>query len=496
MFLLLLLALVGLFYFYLTKNLDYWKKQNIPGPKPKILVGNFPSIYTRKTTMSEEMAEIYNEFKGKTPVVGIFRGVSPDLLILDPKLMKQVMITSFSHFVNQNSFITITKESDPVLGRNPFFSFDEEWKETRAEIIPAFSSGRIKALWPIMQVVYTRMADYIDQEMRTSGFLEDRELCAKYTTDVVSTSIFGVDSDAFTDPNSEIRNLARNVLSPSLRLSILITLSPIFPNLVKKFGVRFMPEKEAEFMAHLLRETIKYRKNNNVNRQDYTDFLIQLKEKKGLEEIDMVGHTASFFFDGIETSSITMANIFYELAKSKNVQDKLRSEVLAIKGPNGFEYDSVMELPYLEQVIYESLRIHPVLGGHSRICNEDLEITVFDRPFTIKKGTNVWIPVQSVQNDTEYYDQPDKFYPERFNEENGGIKAYRDKCLLLPFGDGPRICLGQRFAMAQMKSCIANLIANYEITLDPETPKVLNYNPEELMMAYKEKVFLRFSKVN
>lgn len=104
---LLLFAVVGLIYFYLTKNFDFWKKQNVVGPDPKLLVGNFPSIYNRKLLMADDFDELYQKYKGKTPVVGIFHGVSPDLLILDPKIVKQVLITNFSHFVNQHLFLTV-----------------------------------------------------------------------------------------------------------------------------------------------------------------------------------------------------------------------------------------------------------------------------------------------------------------------------------------------------------------------------------------------------
>lgn len=156
-----------------------------------------------------------------------------------------------------------------------------------------------------------------------------------------------------------------------------------------------------------------------------------------------------------------------------------------------------MELKYLDQVVYETLRINPVLAQHSRECNADFTIEISkDQKVTVQKGMNVWIPVKCLQNDPEYYDEPDQFNPDRFNDEYGGVKRYRDSNVLLPFGDGPRICLGQRFAMSQMKCCISHIIANYHVTVDPKTPKTMHYNPEEMMMAFKEKVYLNFTPIN
>lgn len=351
---------------------------------------------------------------------------------------------------------------------------------------------QIKALWPILQCVCERMDQFIREEMASRGSLDTRELCAKYTTDTVASSIYGVESGAFTDPNSKIRALAKNVFTPSFRLNFILKMSPILPWLTEVFKVRMVAKKEADFMLQLLRETIKYRQENNISRQDYTDYLINLREKKGLDEMTLVGHVASFFFDGIESSSLIMTNLFYLLAKHKNVQDKLRQKILAIKGPNNFEYEAVTNLPYLEQVIYETLRLHPVLAAHARVCTADFDMEVNGHSVTIPKGMGVWIPVHELHHDQEHYEQPESFWPERFDEERGGFKTVRDKCVLLSFGDGPRTCIGQKFAMAQIKSCVAHLLTNFEISVDPKTPEKLTYSSEEMMLAYNEIVSLKF----
>lgn len=162
-----------------------------------------------------------------------------------------------------------------------------------------------------MQSVCERMTHFIKDEMAAHGSLDTRELSASFTTDVVASSLFAVDSEAFTNPNSKMRALAKNVLSPSFRMSFILKTGPILPWLASLFKVRMMAEKEATFMTQLLRDTIKYRQENNVSRQDYTDFLLQLRDKKGLDEISMVAHAASFFLEGVETTSLGMTNLLY-----------------------------------------------------------------------------------------------------------------------------------------------------------------------------------------
>ncbi|XP_063708554.1 probable cytochrome P450 28a5 [Culicoides brevitarsis] len=495
----LLVVLGSLAYYYLTHNYDYWKKRGIVCPEPKLFVGNLPSTYNRKVHIVDELTEIYKTYKGKESVVGLFRGVCPELLILDPEIARNLSTTNFKNFANQgNVFGTIDKESDPLAGRNPFFLKGEEWKEKRSEIIPAFSSGRMKALFPVMEAVADKMKNYIENQMETSEYIETRELCGKYTTDVVCNSIYGVDSGALSGQQSELRDIARNVFSPTWRFYVTAVLGPALPFITKIFKFRFVPEKYEKFLTNLLKETISYRKENNIERQDFVDYLIHLREKKGLDDVEVMAHTITFFFDGVETSSITLSHVFYELAKNKQFQQKLRDMMNEIKKNDGtFEYDAVMHHEYLEQVIVETLRLHPVIPRLTRECSEDFDLELADgKKLHIEKGTNVGWPMIDFQQDPEYYGPTAKdFDPDRFNEENGGMKQFKDKGVLFPFGDGPRVCLGQRFAQTQMKCCIAHIVTSFDISVSEKMPKNPVLNPAEITLTYHGGILLKFKPI-
>lgn len=127
----------------------------------------------------------------------------------------------------------------------------------------------------------------------------------------------------------------------------------------------------------------------------------------------------------------------FQLAKNKRVQDKLREEVSKHFDKNGhISYDDLSEISYLEHVFYESLRLHPPAVTTTRKCEEDVELKFDGKCVKVKKGMNVDIPIQCVHYDPEFYLEPNNFYPERFDD--GGLKSYRDRCVLIPFGDGPR----------------------------------------------------------
>lgn len=120
---------------------------------------------------------------------------------------------------------------------------------------------------------------------------------------------------------------------------------------------------------------------------------------------------------------------------------KLRDEILAALGDDEYlTYEKLLELPYLNQVFYETMRLHPPLVLTTRWSSEEWQYEGYDgKMMTIKKDMPIWIPIPSIQRDPDHFTDPNKFNPDRFNPEFGGVKAFKDKGVLIPFGDGPRI---------------------------------------------------------
>lgn len=98
-------------------------------------------------------------------------------------------------------------------------------------------------------------------------------------------------------------------------------------------------------------------------------------------------------------------------------------------------------------------------------------------------------------NPSEYYPNPDAFNPGRFDPEHGGVKAFKDRCVLIPFGDGPRICSGMRFAYVQIKAAIVEVVRRFEISVDEQTPESLTISPTEFMNVMNHKLMLNFKQI-
>lgn len=112
--------------------------------------------------------------------------------------------------------------------------------------------------------------------------------------------------------------------------------------------------------------------------------------------------------------------------------------------------------------------------------------------FTLEKDKVVIIPVYSLHTDPDHFTNPKVFDPERFSETNGGPKVYKDRGVFLPFGDGPRICLGMRFASFQSKAAIVEIIRNFDISVNEKTKVPFVFDPSRFLLTPQNKIWLDF----
>jgi cytochrome P450 len=119
-----------------------------------------------------------------------------------------------------------------------------------------------------------------------------------------------------------------------------------------------------------------------------------------MSDIEAAALSGVLFLDGFETTSLALHHALYEIGKHKEIQTKLRNEILDNIEVEHLNYDQLIGLPYLNQVFYETLRLHPPLLFTSRVASEDVEIEDFkDHKLIIKKDSSIWIPIVSIHRD-------------------------------------------------------------------------------------------------
>lgn len=180
-----------------------------------------------------------------------------------------------------------------------------------------------------------------------------------------------------------------------------------------------------------------------------------------LTKNEVIAQCILFFIAGYETTASTLSYLLIELANNPSVQDRLAEEIdTTLAGVDinseGYHDRVINGLPYLEAAIKETLRRYPPVPRLQRICTAPDGYDL--NGLHLAKGEGVEIVVYALHNDPQYYDEPDKFRPERFLPENAATLV---PYTFIPFGDGPRNCVGLRFAYQEMKLCLAQVLLHY-----------------------------------
>ncbi|KAF4517615.1 hypothetical protein B566_EDAN002846 [Ephemera danica] len=190
----------------------------------------------------------------------------------------------------------------------------------------------------------------------------------------------------------------------------------------------------------------------------FLDLLIEMQKRENFTDEDIREEVDTFMFEGHDTTAIAMSWILHFIAFHPQVQAKCVKELKEIFGNS--DRDPILcdlnHMKYLERVIKESLRLRPSVYSFSRNTDHDIQLD----KYTIPKGTDVSIDVLNLHRNPEIYPDPEKFDPDRFLPENC---VGRHPYAYIPFSAGPRNCIGQKFAMFEMKAELSFILRNFEL---------------------------------
>ncbi|XP_078033588.1 cytochrome P450 6a8 isoform X1 [Augochlora pura] len=504
--LLLLGLFLGILYYFFTTTFNFWESRGVPFRKPIVLFGNFAPLLLFRKSLPECVQEMYEWFKDER-FFGVFRVRSPVLILRDPDLIKDICVKNFSCFSNRG--IPVNSQ-DPLSGH--LFNLEgKKWKSLRAKLTPAFSSGKLKRMFYLLEECSEEFQKLIDESSKNGRPIEIRELAAKFTIDVIGTCAFGIQINALTDEESEFHRAAKKLSKPSYKTTLWRMLRTAIPKLYKLLGVQVIDPGVTEFFKNVVSQMISQRQKHAVKRHDFMDLLIELKNKGTLENESGTGQTDNinegeateeielnensiaaqafvFFAAGYETSSNTIAFCLYELALNSEIQEKTRRDIRdAIEnGDDKLTYDVVQDMKYLDIVIAETLRKYPPASMLSRRCEYQYQIP--GTKVELPAGIRVIIPIYGLHHDSEYYPNPARFDPERFTEEN---KRSRPAFTYLPFGEGPRNCIGMRFALLQIKVGIISFLRNHRVETCERTTTPIKFSRRSLVTTSEKGFWLR-----
>lgn len=198
-----------------------------------------------------------------------------------------------------------------------------------------------------------------------------------------------------------------------------------------------------------------------------------------------------FMVAGYETSSTTVSNILYFLAHHHDVQDKVRAEIKKYCGKTSadMEYENISSMKYLDKVYKETLRLLPVINTIQRRAVTDY--TFSNSKITIPKNTLLYIPHYAIHRDPTFYPDPEKFDPERFNDNKVGSSK---GIIYMPFGEGPRNCIGKRLGEKQTKVGVITILRNHKVDVCEKT-KPYKFDLNHMLLAPIGGLYLKITRV-
>ncbi|KAI8422730.1 hypothetical protein MSG28_006490 [Choristoneura fumiferana] len=400
----LLILIVALLFDYATKFFSYWYIRHI---SYKTAIPCFGSDYHRVLGLrntTDEVKKLYNKHPSDR-FYGCVKSRIPDLIVKDPDVIEKMLCTDFASFHCRG--LGLDKSRDVCLRNNLFYAEGEKWTVMR------------EALESLLKSIPYDIEDSLHDCL--SGINGDTNV-QQFLADILDGTFefLLLNKDLSRNDRAVIRNARSVVQKPTLAAKFKTYLQNIFPSLYSLYGFTTLPEeavnKEVLQKSNLMKEVKRIR----------SEFLLDVKEKHSKRKIDSdidfaFSILALFITEGYIPCLNVLTAMFFELAKHPEIQKKIRCG-------NGESCEA-----YLDKVVKETLRLHPAYSVVSRRC---VKMYKFPDELLLDKGVTVTIPIEAIHRDIRFYEKPEVFNPDRFDDGNK-----RHTHAYLPFGAGPRKCV-------------------------------------------------------
>ncbi|MGK0387724.1 MAG: cytochrome P450 [Maribacter sp.] len=341
------------------------------------------------------------------------------------------------------------------IGNNLLTSDGEYWLKQRRAIQPGFHRKRLQGISNIMiDEINHYMDNVLDKKAEKGEEIDLAKEMLHLAFKVVSTSLFGTNiSDISLDFIDETVSHTQQLVIDEIR-------RPFIKPWLYLNGTYRKNKQLLEASDKIILDTIKERKESGEKHDDLIDMLLETKyeDGSGMTDKQLLSEAIILYVAGHETSAVSLSWTWYLLMTHPEIEQQLLQSVKDSIGDEDPSFEGLRDLGYSLQVIEESMRLYPPAWIVDR---EPLEDDEFEGVH-IEKGMDVLCLIYSVHRNKKYWDEPEKFDPERFNPEN---KKKQIPFSYMPFGGGPRLCIGNNFALMEMQFIIAMMVRRYKFEL-------------------------------
>ncbi|MDD9725089.1 cytochrome P450 [Roseovarius sp. SK2] len=388
-------------------------------------------------------------------------------MVMDPGAIREMLLERVETYPKSLVTKNLLK---PAIGDSLFIAEGAHWRWQRRTAAPVFSHRNVMNLAPIMTAAAQRSADRVAQAgPRAIDMAADM---VRTTFDVIADVTFS--GDGMFDADAVHRGIDAYI-SEAGKISLLDVLGA--PDWVPRPGRLIFSRNAVGDMRRIADEAIEARRQRGPDGvPDLLDLLMEgedPKTERQMNTAELRDNLLTFIVAGHETTALTLGWSLYLCAFDQDVQDRARAELREVCGVGPVTGEHVEKLPFMRQIIDEALRLYPPAGMVSRtaMAND----TLCGRE--IRKGDTVILPIYALHRHHMLWEDPDAFRPDRFADRKS-VERYA----YLPFGDGPRICIGASFALQEAVIILGTLLNRFRFTpvagRNPDPVMILTLRPE------------------
>jgi len=379
-------------------------------------------------------------------------------MVMDPGALRHILRDRVQDYPKS----VVTKLIlEPAIGNSLFNAEGHEWLWQRRTAAPVFSHRNITALGPVMTAAAERAST------RMTGVVDVFDAMVTATFEVISDVTFSGDQGF---DRQAVHRAIETYIAQTAKISVLdIIGAPAWvPRPGRIFGAAAMAP-----MKRLADRAIQARRQP-LPVPDLLDLLVQGADPvsgRKMTPDELRDNLLTFIVAGHETTALTLAWSLYLCAHDPQVQDRARDEAQGVLGDRAAVAGDLPALPYIRSIIDEALRLYPPAAFLSRTAMAP--DTLLGRE--VRRGDTVILPIYALQRHHAHWANPDAFDPDRFADPKAPRPAW------LPFGDGPRICIGAAFAVQEAVIILATLLARHRFSLTERLPRpvmILTLRPE------------------
>ncbi|XP_055592317.1 cytochrome P450 6d3-like [Uranotaenia lowii] len=471
-------------YFY-----SYWERHGVPNIKPHIPFGNLQTVVRKQESFGIAICELCRKTTGR--LVGIYLFFKPAILIRDAHLAHRIMTTDFNSFHDRGVYCN--EKGDP-FSAHLFALPGKRWRNLRNKFTPIFTSGQLRQMMPTILHVGNKLQKSLEKNADAGEVIEMRNVVSRYVMEIVASVFFGFEANCIANPEDSFSTALKEAQRPSLSTNFRTAATFVCPELLKIVRTTALPSSIIQFVTEIITKQIEHREQTKTTRKDFIQQLINLRQSDNEnQELSLsIGQCAAnvflFYAAGSETSSATITFTLHELTHNLAVMQRLVQEIDQVmeKHNNEISYDMIKEMKFLDKCVKETLRKYPGLPILNRECTEDYQVP--DSDIVIRKGTQVIIPLEAYGLDEQYFSEPHRYNPDRFDE---ATKEYDEKAYY-PFGEGPRNCIGIRMGVNVSKVGLILLLSefNFEATIGPK----INYSASSVTLVPKDGIPMKITR--